>query len=98
MTAVVPTTPNNGVLSTVQDFANIVGSVGEKAAGIYSSFLSANTTKALANAQAANQANAAQFASLNAAANKNNAISLLVYAGVGLAVLGAAMIIIKKVK
>lgn len=95
---VVPPTPANGVLSTFQDFANVLGSIGEKAAGIYSTVSSADAARQIANAQAANTANAGQLAALNAEAGKNTAISLLVYAGIGLAAVGTFMVLYKKFK
>lgn len=93
---ITPTTEGNGVLSAIQDFANIVGNVGQQAAGIYSSFLSAKTTKAIADSQLYTAQAAPQLAMLSAEANKNNAVSLLVYAGGALALLGVAVLAFKK--
>lgn len=88
-------TPQNPFLQSISDLAGAIGNIAEKGVGVYSTFLNARTAADLANAQKTNyplQPTSQQI--LNADKRTN----FLVYAGVGVAILGTVALIYKAVK
>lgn len=88
-------TPQNPFIQGVSDAAGAVGSLVSSIGGAYSSFLSAKTAATLAKNQSASYPLQPTSQQVLSAEKRTN---FLVYAGVGVAILGTMALIYKAVK
>ena len=88
-------TPQNGVISAINDLAGSIGNIANTGVGIYSSFINAKTAAALAKTQAAAPNYASTQQEFLEAQKRTN---FLVYAGMGVALIGTLALIYKAVK
>lgn len=96
---IIPDSPQNSFLDDINNLTKTLTNIGNSAAGVYSSFIGANTTAQLAASQKTTAALQPTVSELNAInANRNKTINIVTYLGIGLAALGSIAIIYKMVR
>lgn len=86
-------------LDTFKEFSSAASNAGQQLAGVYSTFLGAQTTANLANSQKTNGAYIPTTSELNAInAQRSTTVNIVTYVGIGLAALATLAIIYKTVK
>lgn len=85
----------NSLLDGINSISDTLFNALERAGGVYSTFKGAETLSDLQRMQAQAQASSTPLA--NSMAARNNAVTLLTYAGLALAALGVGMYVFKKV-
>lgn len=95
-----PSESGNTLLDNANDLLASFTNAGEKAAGIYSTFLGAKANYIVAQAQKADANRPSSYSPEQEDILKlgGNAVSYVVYAAIALAVIGTAAIIYKSVK